>query len=651
MYEHLLSPGQIGKLRLKNRVVMPAIGTSLATSTGEASDTIIGYYEARAKGGCGLIITEITRIDNETGIGEINQLSVTDSYQVQRLEKLTRTIHRYGTKIFLQLHHPGRQVSSRVLGGRQIVAPSAVTCKTIGELPRPLEIAEIEDMVKKFVKGAKLAQMGGADGVELHAAHGYLLCQFLSPATNKRTDKYGGNFENRHRMLTEIIVGIKHICGPHFPISVRIDGDEFVEGGITLDEAVKTARYLESIGVNAINVSCGSYESANTIIEPYSYKQGWKRHLAQAVKQNVKIPVIAVDAIKTPAFAESLLQEGNCDFVGLGRAQLADPDFVNKAACGKEKDIRPCIGCIHCIESLLTGYTLRCAVNPKLGYEKEFENLKKDGEGKTVVVAGGGPSGLQAAITLAERKFKVILLEKSPQLGGAAYIGSIPPHKELLSEFIANLTYQAETAGVEIRLNTPATVALLQSLNPYAVFLAMGGENVMLPLSDAAKGNVSSAVSVLENKMQWQGKKIVVIGSGMTGLETAEYLGAQGNEVTIIEMEKKIGPGVYDAMLYDVVPRLKKMNVKMMPYTKLLDYKDGTLVLLDRFSNTTHLLPADFCVLSVGVKDQSQNPLVKEIQGQFPHTFLLGDSDKPGRIYEAMVSGLDKAYVLEGAVK
>jgi len=520
----LFTPGKIGKLELKNRVVMPAIGTSLATSTGEASDEIIRYYQERAKGGCGLIITEITRIDDVYGVGTSNQLCATETYQIPRLERLVKAVHRYDSKIFFQLHHPGRQSHANLIGGKQIVAPSAVMSKVIGEMPRALETSEVEELVKKFVKGAKIVQVAGADGVEIHAAHGYLVGQFLSPLSNVRTDKYGGSLSNRMRFLVEIVTGIKHICGSDFPISVRIDGDEFVDGGLKLDEAIKISRTLESIGVDAINVSSGTYDSMITIIEPISYPQGWKRHLAKAIKETVKIPVIACDVIRTPDFAEELLQIDNLDFVAIGRGQLADPEWAKKALEMRHEEIRPCVSCLYCIEELMSGKCIKCAVNPKMGREAEFDNLTKDGNDRVVAIVGGGPAGMQSAITLAERGFKPILFEKRSVLGGSVYLGSKPPHKTKLAGLIDHMTSEMQRLNVEVRMECEASVDVLKELNPYAVFVAQGAEANIPNILGVKQDHVCSIEDILSGKVVLNGKKTIVVGSGLTGLETAEYL-------------------------------------------------------------------------------------------------------------------------------
>lgn len=645
-YNCLFKKGQIGKLTLKNRIVMPAMGTSLASSTGEASDRIIKYYEERAKGGCGLIITEITRVDDETGIGTPNQLSVTNTSKIPRLERLARAVHKYDTKIFLQLHHPGRETYSSILNGKQIVAPSPIPCKTIGEVPRELTTKEVEELVKKFVIGAKIAQMAGIDGVELHGAHGYLIGQFLSPLTNKRTDKYGGSFINRMRFITEIILGIRHICGPNFPIITRIDGDEFVEGGITHEEAIKMARYLESIGVDAINVSSGTYESAVTIIEPVSYPEGWKRHLAHKIKENVKIPVIACNNIKTPEMAEKLLEEGDCDFIALGRAQLADPEFAKKAMEGREKEIRPCISCLHCIEQVMNLKAIECAVNPRLGYEGEYDHYEKDGNSRVVAIIGGGPAGMEAARVLAIRGFKVVLFEKRGNLGGSVYLGSIPPCKDKLKALVDNMEYQIRKLGVDIRMNCTATIEDLKKLNPYAIFIAMGGRAIVPELPGIHGDNVLIATDVLEKKMDIRDKKIVVAGSGMTGLETADYLAEKGNKVDVIEMQKEIGPGVYGSVLYDVTTRLKKFGVGLFTQRQLIGVEAGKVHMLNTYNGKKVTMEADYLVLALGVSPQV-NGFVEDIEKNFKNVKIIGDSEKAGKVYDAIQTGFDKAYSLE----
>ena len=265
-YEKLFAPGKIAGLELKNRIVMPAMGCSLAEVTGEAGPRMIKYYADRAKGGAGLIITEITRIDDETGVGTPNQLSVTNTHVIGQLSRLVETVHAYDTKLFVQLHHPGNQTPSRLIGGKQPVSASDVTCRVIGEQPRALTTEEVEGLVKKFVFGAVIAQKAGVDGVEIHGAHGYLVSQFLSPHTNKRTDKYGGSFEGRMRFATEIIMGIRAYCGPKFPIGIRINGNDYLDDGITEEDAIAQAKYFEKLGVCYINVSCGTYDSGATII-------------------------------------------------------------------------------------------------------------------------------------------------------------------------------------------------------------------------------------------------------------------------------------------------------------------------------------------------------------------------------------------------
>jgi 2,4-dienoyl-CoA reductase-like NADH-dependent reductase (Old Yellow Enzyme family)/thioredoxin reductase len=643
-YKKLFSKGNIGGLELKNRIVMPAIGTSLASYTGEASQELIAYYEERAKGGCGLIITEITRIDEEYGVGTSNQLSVTSIKHVAQLERLVRTVHKYDTKIFVQLHHPGRESHSHLIDGKQLIAPSAIPCGVCKEVPREMTIEEAENLVKKFIKGAKIAQTAGVDGVELHAAHGYLIDQFLSPYTNKRIDKYGGSFEGRMRFITEIIMGIKSVCGPKFPISVRIDGDEFVEGGLRIEDSIKIAKYLESIGVAAINVSSGIYESGYSIIEPIAFEQGWKKHLAKNIKDNISIPVIAVNNIKHPSVAEELLNEGVMDFAGLGRAQLADAEFALKAFEGRADEITPCISCLHCIEELESGKTVKCAVNPRLGRELEFNGIKRDGAKKTIVVIGAGPSGLEAARYAALRDFKVVLFEKESELGGMVALGSKPPKKEKLNELINFYKRELDKLDVDIRLNCKADINSIKKLNPYAVFVATGSDPIVPSIDGICSDNVYNVSDVLSGKVDIRGEKVMVIGSGMTGCETAEYLAIKNNKITLVDILPKIGTGVYPSNMYTVVGNLMKHNTNILTSHKLIKINEHSVDLINLNTDEIVNIEVDKVILSLGIK--SNNSLVQVLEEYFDKVRVIGDASAPGRIAEAIRQGFEKVYII-----
>lgn len=643
-YKKLFEKGNIGGVKLKNRIVMPAMGTSFASSTGEASDEIIRYYEDRAKGGCGLIITEITRIDHETGVGMSNQLSATDSRYIPRLVKLADAIHRHDSKIFLQLQHPGRQTYSHLLNGKQVVAPSPIACNVVKEQPRELTTAECEALAKKFVTGAVIAQRSGIDGVELHAAHGYLINQFISPYTNKRTDKYGGDFYNRMRFITEIILGIQAACGPKFPIVVRIDGCEFVEGGMTIADGVKVARYLESLGIAALNVSAGTYESGYSVIEPACLPEGWKRHLAEEVKKNVKIPVIAANNIKHPSFAESLLEENVCDFVAIGRCHLADPEWGNKAKTGRDHEIRKCIGCMNCFKVANTGRAITCTVNPNLGRELQYneQTLNKNGANRKIAVIGGGPGGMQAAIILAKRGYSVVIYDKNTQLGGTMILAAKPDHKELLGEFIETMIGEIEALDIEVKLNTEATVDMVKELNPYGVILACGGNDIIPNVPGVHGANVYSAEDVLLDKAGLEGKKVAVIGGGVTGLETAEML-SKKNQVTIIEMMNDVGTTLYASVKAMLLKRLSEAGVTIMTGHALTGIQDNKINLMIASSAFETELETDAVVLALGVR--TRNTLIEEFEEAFEKVTTVGNASTPGDIVKAIQEGNDKAYV------
>lgn len=643
-FNKMFEKGNIGRLSIKNRTVMTAMGVSLANPTGEANPDIIRYYEERAKGGVGLIITEVTRVDDITGIGTTNQLAVTHARQIPWLERLADTVHKYDTKIFVQLHHPGRQTKSALCNGEQIVAPSEVMCQVTREMPRAMTTEECKEMVAKFVTGAAYAKAAGIDGVEIHGAHGYLINQFLSPHTNKRTDEYGGSYENRMRILLEIVAGIKNVCGSSFPVSVRLSADEFMPDGLTGEDTIQIAKDLEAAGVDVINISTGIYESAATIVEPGTYAEGWKKQYALAVKSAVSVPVIAVNNIKQAEVAEGLLEEGVCDFIGLGRSLLADPEFVEKARQGRQDEIRSCIGCLYCFGHLSAGNHIKCAVNPRCGRELEFADFDRNGNGETVAVIGGGPAGMQASLVLAERNFNVVLFDKEDKLGGTLNVADKPLLKEKITTLVDHMTNEVNRmANIKVCLSTEATPEMVKELNPKAVFVAVGATPIIPNLEGINGANVTTAEAVLKGEYEVKGNA-VVIGSGLTGVETAELLASKGHKVTLADMTAQLGASINPTIFYDLLQRMTQYEPVLMPGHQLLKISETGVTFKEVATGAEKEVAADTVILSLGVTPRKS--LVEEFEAAFENVKVLGDASKGGRIAEAVSDGFGKAFVL-----
>ena len=703
-YEKLFSPMKIGGCEIKNRIVMSPMLMGFGQFDGCTNDMLMDYYEERAKGGTGLIITEITRINDFHGSAAFAQLGMSHDYQIDGMRALADRIHKHGAKLFVQLHHPGRQNVGLAIGTVPMciamtrvwkgfpktlfklapkIAPtlakhniclssvSASKCEPAyfaGGRVRGLRKSEIKKLIRQFVDGAVRCQKAGVDGVELHGTHGYLIQQFLSPNTNQRTDEYGGSFENRLRFLREIVEGIREKCGD-YPIIVRLTIDEFYDKigkagkGYALETGVEYAKAIAQMGVDAIDVSSAGYDTFNYWLEPTSFELGWRKYLAEEVKKAVDIPVIAANLIRSPEQAEKQLQDGVQDFVSLGRPHIADPHWAEKAMCGKEDEIKRCVCCLYCIQSMQDNAYLGdhgyCSVNPAVGKEREYDNLPTDGNGRVVVIVGGGIGGLMTAELLGKRGFKPIVLERENEVGGQVYLASLPPKKDKIHWAIEDALAGAKRNGAEIHCGVTATPEIIDSFNPYAVVIATGAEAVKpRSIVGADQDFVYTTTDVLTGKSGLENKNVVVVGSGMTGLETAHYLAEMGNKVTIVEMMGDIAPGVWFQHKDDIMPKLSAKSTEYYTAHKLLSIGDKSVTInpVEYVKNKNYNkekkmgktpsktvakecgepveLSCDAVVLSLGVR--SNNNLTKDLEGKYEgRVFTIGDAVKSGRIADA----------------
>jgi 2,4-dienoyl-CoA reductase-like NADH-dependent reductase (Old Yellow Enzyme family)/thioredoxin reductase len=688
-YDKLLSPFTIGNLQIRNRTVMTAMCLGLGQFDGTPTNQLIDYYETRAKGGIGLIITEITRINDFTGLGHVAQLSLSNDSVIEPMKQLVDKVHAHGTKIFFQLHHPGYQnvnllngmgpivitlnklipyfrhifyaVTSYAQGLAQLgiglasVAPSNVApCDYVNSRNRALSSKEIEKLIQDFINGAIRAQKAGADGVEVHVAHGYLLNEFLSPRTNLRYDQYGGSFNNRMRCIQQIISGIRTACGEDFPISVRISADECyqlcgLEGkehfGYDLQEGIKIAQALEQLQIDVLNVSLGTYETMNSMIEPVTYPAGWRTKYISQIRAAVKLPIIAVNMIRTPDQAMEYLNSDLMDFVGLGRPTLADPLWVIKTQRQCPEDIKRCISCLYCFESTLTnayhGHSGECAVNPTMGHENT--PLLINGAGRHIVVVGAGPAGLKTAEILAQRNFQVTILEQQTTLGGQVRIASLPTGKSPTYWCIEDLQTALTKLQVNIIFNHQATLNSIMAFNPYAVIIATGSTSIIPNIIGHKNPIVMTVEEVFNHQLPIKNQRIMVIGSGLTGLETAEYL-ISNNHITIIEMASKLAPSAYEQHRRDIIPKLKEAGAHFLTGHQLIAITDDMVEILDVTTKQTMQLNCDLVVMAVGMKPV--NHLYQQLIDQSIKVYKVGDAHNIGKIADAMRSAYNTAKLI-----
>lgn len=626
----LFSPLSIGSIEVKNRLAVSPMVTVYCDQEGMATEQYIAYHEARAKGGWGLIITEDYAVD-PAGRGFFTP-GLWDDQQIDSHKALTERVHNAGAKIFAQIYHAGRQ-TTKALIGQQTVSASAIPCPVLGETPRELNIDEIKKLVSQFGDTALRAKKAGFDGIEVHGGHGYLIAQFMSKYSNKRSDDYGGNIENRLRFPLEIINDIRKKCGDDFPIDFRMSGDEFVPGGRTIEETKVIAAKLEKQGVDLLHISAGVYGSTWAIIPPMNVTNGWIVDFAEEVKKIVSIPVMTIGRINDPLMAESILKASKADMVAMGRASLADPDLPNKFLNGNYEDIRHCIGCQQgCVSILFLNEPIRCLVNPSCGFEY-LNELKKTDQAKKIVVVGGGPAGMEAARTASLAGHQVTLYEESDRLGGEFAIAAIPPQKGDITLFTSWVARQIEKLGVEIHLETRFTEDTFAKEKPDAVIIATGSNYSRPDIPGIGREKVVTASDVLTGKVCVKGK-VIVIGGGLIGSETASYLADNGKEVSLIEQLPTIAEeeeGTRRKFLMELIDRL---GINVMTKARVLEISDiGVKV---DCNNAIHELKADTIVLALGLK--SDNSLAEALKDQV-EVKVIGDAVKPRKALEAIREG------------
>ena len=639
MLKNVFSPIKIGSLELKNRLVVSPMVTNYCNKDGTASERWIAYLEARAKGGWGLIITEDYAVD-PLGRGYSNIPGLWDDSQIESHVEVTRTVHRYGAKIMAQIYHAGRETVHSITGS-QPLAPSPLPCPALQEMPRELTIPEIHDIVEKFGDCALRAKKAGFDGVEVHGAHGYLICGFMSPYTNKRTDMYGGCLMNRLRFPLEVIKNVMEKVGDNFTVGFRISGDEFVPGGHTIEDTKAIAAILEEHRIDVIHVSVGNYATPHMTIAPAAQRHGLITDLAAEVKKVVKIPVITVCRINDALIADTIIASGKADLVSMARGSLSDPELPNKSVSGRFDEITYCVGCNQgCLTLLLEDQPIKCLVNPEAGREKEF-SVKPTRAKKKVLIAGGGPAGMEAAIGAAKAGHEVQLYEKKDRLGGQYYLAAIPPAKGEITAFISCLENRLNNLNVSVYLSTELTPTIIASQKPDVVIIATGSKPIKPDIPGIEKPNVVNAYEVLEGKVD-VGPRVVLIGGGMVGAETASHLANHGKEVSIVEQLPEIALDeqfvVRDFLLKD----LEEKNVKTYVNSTVRQIHDDKVIIVkDGREEVRHV---DSVVWAVGA--QPEDGLTLRLKETSFKIITVGDALEVRNALEAVEEGYKAGFLV-----
>lgn len=643
-YQKMFEPGYIGTMKLKNRTIMPAMGTVMANEDQTLNDYFLNYHFARTEGEIGLNILEITSVEKR-GQGLPSVPGIWSDRFIPGLARLVDGIHERGGKACVQLHHAGRG-AYRNLIGEQAVGPSAIRAAGMPEAPRELSRNEVYEVIEAYGDGAKRAQMAGFDCVEVHGGHGYMVWAFLSPLSNHRTDEFGGSFDNRFRFAEEIIKSIKRKCGEDYPIIVRLSASEDLPGGLELKDTLKIAKLFEEVGADALHMTSGNFFDLGAIykvISPMYVPHGFLLDETKEFKKILNIPVITVGGL-TAEIAEQALEEGTADFVSFGRPVLADPDFVKKIKEGKEDEICQCIRCNEgCIKEIFKYKHIKCSVNPAIGREAECVITPAVNK-KKIAIIGSGPAGMEAALIAGQRGHDVKLYEKANELGGGQLklAASIPGKEDInrLVQYHENMFKKHD--NIDVILNTNVDKKLIEKENADVVIIATGGKALIPRIPGVNKSNVVTAFDVLENKAK-VGSSVIVIGGGLIGVETAHFLALENRKVKVVEMMDDVATTLDFMTRFWLMEEMDKQDVEFITKTKVKEITDNGIFATDSDGNEKELL-ADTVVVAVGVA--SVNDLEEELKDIDAEVYTIGDAKQSRKIISAIAEGYHLARKL-----
>lgn len=629
-FPHLFEPIKIGKTTVKNRLFMPPLSTNLADK-GYVTDALVEHYSNRAKGGVGLIVTEVTTVEPVYTYLP-GDMSIYDDSFIPGWKKLVDAVHQYDAKILSQLFHPA-YMAFPIPGTPQLIAPSNVGPYYAKSAPRAVTVEELHVIVQQFGEAARRVQIAGGDGVEIQCAHAHgLLGGFLTPLYNKRTDEYGGDINGRLRLTLEVIAKIRELCGDDFIIDVRISGDEYSEGGLTLNDMIYVSKQLEKAGVDFIHVSGGNTIKRGSSMPAPGTSPAPHAHASEEIRKHVNIPVSTVARINEPWVAEELIANGKTDICMIGRPNLCDSEFANKAAAGKTDDIRPCIGCGRCLTGIMMGKVIGCTVNPSV----ESDEIKEAEEKKKVLVIGGGPAGMEAAYVAKKRGHEVVLCEKSGELGGLLRLAAVPIAKQELCKVIKFMARRLEHEGVEVRMNCEVTPEMLANeFKDYEVICSTGAVPKEIAPFKVFKQTMT-ADDVLSGK-EYPGRKIVILGGGSVGCETADYLAPLINDlfpanrdITVIEMTPSLMPGEGGAAKSQLTQRLMRKGVKIELNAQVTKV-DETTITYEKDGQEHQITDADTLVFAVGyAPNKVENEAVED------RIHFIGDCNQVGNLKDAI---------------